>query len=151
MRCVVDFWTHFWTVQERFPWACTLLIPLVSNLFLLPTSWQHIRTFSFLITALQHWPHLSWTRLSWLHFLGFEFLATTSDKTWWDTLQEYLFFALTLKTVSPLPYCNVVCGNTTYKLGSWLRSCQSSRECGNKVVNFTPNFVGKLRSLSQAK
>ena len=24
--------------------------------------------------------------------------------------------------------------------------CQSNRELGNKVVNFTPNFIGKLTS-----
>ena len=34
-----------------------------------------------------------------------------------------------------------------YKLGSWLCGSQSNSEFGNKVVNFTPNFVGKLRSL----
>ena len=31
-----------------------------------------------------------------------------------------------------------------------LRSCQLNYKLQNKVVNFTPNFVGKLRSLSQA-
>ena len=30
-------------------------------------------------------------------------------------------------------------------------SCQSNRELRNEVVNFTPNFVGKLRSSSLAK
>ena len=33
-----------------------------------------------------------------------------------------------------------------YELGNSLRNCQSNRELGNVVVNFTPNFVGKLRS-----
>ena len=32
-----------------------------------------------------------------------------------------------------------------------LRSCQSNRELGNEIMNFTPNFVGKLRSLLQKK
>ena len=32
-----------------------------------------------------------------------------------------------------------------------LRSCQSNHELRNEVVNFTPNFVGKLRSSSLAK
>ena len=31
-----------------------------------------------------------------------------------------------------------------------LRSCQSNRELGNEVVNFTPNFARKLRSSSRA-
>ena len=32
-----------------------------------------------------------------------------------------------------------------------LHSYQSNRELQNKVVNFTPNFVGKLQSSSLAK
>ena len=32
-----------------------------------------------------------------------------------------------------------------------LHSCQSNRELRNEVVNFTPDFIGKLRSLSQVK
>ena len=32
-----------------------------------------------------------------------------------------------------------------------LRSCQSNCELGNEVVNFTTNFVGKLRGLSREK
>ena len=36
-------------------------------------------------------------------------------------------------------------------LGILLRSIQSNRELRNEVVNFTPNFVGKLRSSSRAK
>ena len=41
---------------------------------------------------------------------------TTSDKTCWDTLQKYLTLTKMLtvanwKTVSPLPYCNVVYGH----------------------------------------
>ena len=32
-----------------------------------------------------------------------------------------------------------------------LRNCQSNCELQNKVVNFTLNFVGKLRSSSQVK
>ena len=30
-----------------------------------------------------------------------------------------------------------------------LRSCQSSCELGNEVMNFTVNFIGKLRSSSR--
>ena len=37
------------------------------------------------------------------------------------------------------------------KLAISLRSCQSNRELQNEVVNFSPNFVGKLRSSSRAK
>ena len=32
-----------------------------------------------------------------------------------------------------------------------LRSCQSNHELGNKVVNSTPNFIGKLTSSLQEK
>ena len=52
---------------------------------------------------------------------------TTSNKTCWETLQKYPFFAHTLtkmltvanwKTVSPLPYCNVVYGNRKMHTGA---------------------------------
>ena len=39
----------------------------------------------------------------------------------------------------------------TTNLAISLHSCQSNHELRTEVVNFTPNFVGKLRSSSLAK
>ena len=33
----------------------------------------------------------------------------------------------------------------------YVRSCQSNHELRNEVVNFMPNFIGKLRSSLQVK
>ena len=40
---------------------------------------------------------------------------------------------------------------TNLAISSSFRSCQSNRELGNEVVNFTPNFVGKLTSSLREK
>ena len=50
--------------------------------------------------------------------------------------------------------CSEVCSEFskfTTNLAISLRTCQSNCELGNKVVNFTPNFVGKLTSSLQEK
>ena len=39
----------------------------------------------------------------------------------------------------------------TTNLATSLRSCQSNRKLGNEVVNFMPNFAGKLRGSLQEK
>ena len=52
------------------------------------------------------------------------------------------------------PTCSEVCSEFpkfATNLSISLRTCQSNCELGNKVVNFTPNFVRKLTSSLQEK